>query len=65
MVNCDAMTTEEAIEAMEAVGHDFYMFRDTQSKGIQVGRMGRLPLPFTPGNTSMAVLCVCVYTKPW
>lgn len=36
VVNCDPMTTEEAIEAMEAVGHDFYMFRDTQSKGIQV-----------------------------
>lgn len=31
------MTTEEAIEAMEAVGHDFYMFRDGQTKGIQVG----------------------------
>eukprot|EP00878_Enallax_costatus_P011079 GHUV01011571.1.p2 GENE.GHUV01011571.1~~GHUV01011571.1.p2 ORF type:complete len:248 (+),score=84.40 GHUV01011571.1:268-1011(+) len=36
IVNCDPMTTEEAIEAMEAVGHDFYMFRDMQSKGIQV-----------------------------
>jgi ribosomal subunit interface protein len=36
VVNCDPMTTGEAIEAMEAVGHDFYMFRDTQSKGIQV-----------------------------
>lgn len=36
VVNCDPMTTQEAIEAMEAVGHDFYMFRDTQSNGIQV-----------------------------
>lgn len=40
VVNCDPMTTQEAIEAMEAVGHDFYMFRDLQSKGIQVSCSG-------------------------
>jgi len=30
------MTTEEAITAMEMLGHDFYIFRDSDSKGIHV-----------------------------
>jgi hypothetical protein len=31
------MTPDEAIDAMEAVGHDFYVYRDSASNDIQVG----------------------------
>lgn len=30
------ITVDEAIEEMEAVGHDFYVFRELESDAIQV-----------------------------
>lgn len=35
-VELDLMTTEEAIDAMEAVGHDFFVFREMESDTMQV-----------------------------
>lgn len=37
------MTPTEAIDAMEGLGHDFFVFRDRNSNTIQVGK--HLPLP--------------------
>eukprot|EP00199_Chlamydomonas_sp_CCMP681_P005756 CAMPEP_0119115724 /NCGR_PEP_ID=MMETSP1180-20130426/51899_1 /TAXON_ID=3052 ORGANISM="Chlamydomonas cf sp, Strain CCMP681" /NCGR_SAMPLE_ID=MMETSP1180 /ASSEMBLY_ACC=CAM_ASM_000741 /LENGTH=259 /DNA_ID=CAMNT_0007104813 /DNA_START=96 /DNA_END=875 /DNA_ORIENTATION=- len=36
VVRLDPMSTEDAIEAMEALGHDFYMYQDVQSRTMQV-----------------------------
>ncbi len=39
VLDLDPITVDEAIEAMEAVGHDFYVFREMESDQIQVGRV--------------------------
>ena len=31
-----ALTVEEAVEALEAIGHDLYVFKEARSGGIQV-----------------------------
>ncbi len=31
------MTVDEAIDAMEAVGHDFFVFREMETDTMQVG----------------------------
>lgn len=36
VVKLDPMTPDEAIDALEAVGHDFYVYRDSGSNDIQV-----------------------------
>lgn len=36
----DPITVEEAIEALEAVGHDFYVFREMTTDTVQVGVRG-------------------------
>lgn len=36
VVEMDSMTPEEAIDAMEAVGHDFFVFRESTSDQLQV-----------------------------
>lgn len=37
VVDLDPMTVDEAIDAMEAVGHDFFVFREMESDFVQVG----------------------------
>jgi putative sigma-54 modulation protein len=32
----DLMTVDEAIDAMEAVGHDFFVFREIESGAMQI-----------------------------
>ncbi len=34
------MTVDEAIDSMEAVGHDFFVFREMETDAIQVGGEG-------------------------
>eukprot|EP00775_Hariotina_reticulata_P001769 gene1769-2108_t len=36
VVKLDPMTPDEAIDALEAVGHDFYVYRDSATSDIQV-----------------------------
>eukprot|EP00879_Flechtneria_rotunda_P002600 GHRR01002801.1.p1 GENE.GHRR01002801.1~~GHRR01002801.1.p1 ORF type:complete len:274 (+),score=76.10 GHRR01002801.1:147-968(+) len=36
VLRLDPMSTEEAIDALEAVGHDFYVFKDSKANNIQV-----------------------------
>lgn len=36
VVDLDPMTADEAIDAMEAVGHDFFVFREMESDSVQV-----------------------------
>lgn len=35
-VQLDLMTVDEAIDSMESVGHDFFVFRDMESNSIQI-----------------------------
>jgi putative sigma-54 modulation protein len=35
-VALDLMTVDEALDAMEAVGHDFFVFREMESDSIQI-----------------------------
>ena len=35
-VELDLMTVDEAIDSMESVGHDFFVFRDMESNAIQI-----------------------------
>lgn len=36
VLQLDPITVDEAIEAMEAVGHDFYVFRDMETDAVEV-----------------------------
>eukprot|EP00195_Chlamydomonas_chlamydogama_P016987 CAMPEP_0202892572 /NCGR_PEP_ID=MMETSP1392-20130828/2286_1 /ASSEMBLY_ACC=CAM_ASM_000868 /TAXON_ID=225041 /ORGANISM="Chlamydomonas chlamydogama, Strain SAG 11-48b" /LENGTH=273 /DNA_ID=CAMNT_0049576579 /DNA_START=212 /DNA_END=1033 /DNA_ORIENTATION=- len=36
VVHLDPITVDEAIESLEAIGHDFYVFREAESDSIQV-----------------------------
>uniref|UniRef100_A0A7R9YU51 Sigma 54 modulation/S30EA ribosomal protein C-terminal domain-containing protein n=2 Tax=Chlamydomonas euryale TaxID=1486919 RepID=A0A7R9YU51_9CHLO len=36
VIELDLMTIDEAIDAMEAVGHDFFVFRELESGELQI-----------------------------
>lgn len=36
----EGVTVEQAIDQMEAIGHDFFIFREAQSDTLQVGVAG-------------------------
>lgn len=38
VVVCDPMDPDEAIYSLEAVGHDFYVYRDKASNELRVSR---------------------------
>lgn len=58
------MTLDEAIDAMEAVGHDFFVFREMESDFVQVGWerdcVGACKAGKCVRVLARVVCCVCV-----
>lgn len=56
VVSCEPMDPEEAIYSLEAVGHDFYVYRDKASSELRVRREGH--------GSGMYSVAACAAVRP-